>query len=65
MTLLIRPRLKSTVIPSLESLKFPIKKTCLSRPMDFSFALDERGIVFIDEHRHVADILAQIQVSKK
>jgi len=33
--------------------------------MDFSFALDERGIVFIDEHRHVADILAQIQVSKK
>ncbi len=45
--------------------KIPNQKDLLDQAMDFSFALDERGIVLIDEHRHVADILAQIQVNKK
>lgn len=45
--------------------KIPNRNDLLGQAMDFSFALDERGIVFIDEYRHVADILAQIQVNKK
>lgn len=45
--------------------KIPNRNDLLGQAMDFSFALDERGIVFIDEHRHVADWLVQIQSSKK
>lgn len=45
--------------------KIPDRRDLLGQAMDFSFALDERGVVFIDEHRHVADWLAQIQSSKK
>lgn len=44
--------------------KIPDRRDLLGQAMDFSFALDERGVVFIDEHRHVADWLAQIQSSK-
>ncbi len=33
--------------------------------MDFSFALDERGIIFIDRHEHVEQLLKKIQKTKR
>lgn len=45
--------------------KIPNHEDLLNQAIDFSFALDERGIVFIDSHDHVEHIIKKIQKSKK
>lgn len=43
----------------------PNRDDILNTAIDFSFALDERGIVFIDSHDHVEQMAKKIQKSKK
>lgn len=43
----------------------PNRDDILNTAIDFSFALDERGIVFIDSHDHVEQMVKKIQKSKK
>lgn len=45
--------------------KIPKREDLLNAAIDFSFALDERGIVFIDSHDHVEQMVKKIQKSKK
>lgn len=45
--------------------KIPNHEDLLNQAIDFSFALDERGIVFIDSHDHVEHLVKKIQKSKK
>ncbi|EGJ27618.1 magnesium transporter CorA family protein [Streptococcus porcinus] len=45
--------------------KIPNRDDLLNESIDFSFALDERGIVFIDQHHHVEHLVKKIQKSKK
>ncbi|KHD45098.1 magnesium transporter CorA family protein [Streptococcus hongkongensis] len=45
--------------------KIPFRDDLLGKAMDFSFALDERGIIFIDRHEHVKQLLKKIQKTKR
>ncbi|MEK5289306.1 CorA family divalent cation transporter [Streptococcus sp. FSL R7-0212] len=45
--------------------KVPVRDDLISKAMDFSFALDERGIIFIDCDEHVEQLLKKIQKTKR
>lgn len=45
--------------------KLPKKDNLLSEASDFSFVLDQRGIIFIDQHDDAKHIIKAIQKSKK
>ncbi|VTS29582.1 CorA-like3 Mg2+ transporter protein [Streptococcus pseudoporcinus] len=45
--------------------KIPKREDLLNASIDFSFALDERGVVFIDQHHDVEHLIKKIQKSKK
>lgn len=45
--------------------KVPVRDDLIGKAMDFSFALDERGIIFIDRHEHVEQLLKKIQKTKR
>ncbi|MGT2932920.1 magnesium transporter CorA family protein [Streptococcus catagoni] len=45
--------------------KIPKRDNLLGQAHDFSFVLDERAIIFIDEHDYVQDQIKKIQKTKK